>query len=144
MKCACIHLSDLPDEILLIIFKKLTNNEVLYSLIGVNKRLNKIVYDSIFTSTVTLTRCLSNDVIYPLPWPILNRFCLQILPEIHHKIKWLNIESSSVERVLLSTNYPNLSGLGLYNLDIEKTKQIFTGKIFYLNCHKSSARMKNV
>jgi hypothetical protein len=144
MKCACIHLNDLPDEILLIIFKKLTNTEVLYSLMGVNKRLNKIVYDSIFTSSVTLISCWSNDFLSPLPWPVLDRFCLQILPSIHHKIKWLNIESSSIERVLLSTNYPNLSGLGLYNLDLGKTKQLFTGKIFYLNCHKSCPNEKCV
>jgi hypothetical protein len=137
MKCACIHLSDLPDEILLIIFKKLTNAEVLYSLIGVNQRLNKIVYDSIFTSSVSLIRCLSNDFIYPLPWPILDRFCLQILPKIHQKIEWLSIESSSIERVLLSTNYPNLSGLGLYNFDKEQTTQLFAGRIFYFNYHKS-------
>jgi len=144
MKCACIHLSDLPDEILLIIFKKLTNAEVLYSLIGVNQRLNKIVYDSIFTSSVSLIRCLSNDFIYPLPWPILDRFCLQILPKIHQKIEWLNIESSSIERVLLSTNYPNLSGLGLYNLDIEKTKQLFTGKRYDLSYNHSLAHMESL
>ena len=142
MKYSSIQLNDLPDEILLIILKKLTNVEVLYSLIGVNKRFNKIVHDSIFTSNLTLIRRLSNDSIDPLPYPILDRFCLQILPEIHHKIKWLNIESSSMERILLSTNYPNLYGLGLYNIDIEKTKQLFTGKIFYLNCHKSCPNEK--
>ncbi|CAF3807757.1 unnamed protein product [Rotaria magnacalcarata] len=128
MKCECIHLSDLPDEILLIILKKLTNTEVLYSLIGVNKRLNKLVYDSNFTSRVTLIKYSSNDTIHPLPWQILDRFCLQILPEIHHKIEWVDIESSSIEHVLLSRNYPNLSGLGLYNLGIEEIKQLFTDK----------------
>lgn len=133
MKYACIYLSDLPNEILLIIFKNLTNAEVLYSLMGVNKRLNKIVSDSIFTSNVTLIRRLSNDFIYPLSWQILDRFCFEILPQIYHKIKWLNMESSSIERILLSTNYPNLSGLGLYNLDIERAKHLFTGKIVYFN-----------
>jgi len=136
MNCSCIHLSDLPDEILLIIFNKLSNVEVLYSLIGVNKRINKIVYDSIFTSRITLIRRSSNDFIYPLPEPILHRFYLQILPEIRHQIKWFDIDSSSIER-LLSTNYPNLSGLGLYNFDKEKTTQLIAGRIFYFNCHKS-------
>lgn len=132
MKYGYIHLNDLPDEILLIIFKKLSNVDVLYSLIGVNKRLNKIVSDSIFTNSITLIRCLSNDFIYPLPSPILERFCLQILPSINHKIKWLNIQVSCIERVLLCTDYPNLFGLGLYNFDLEKLKQLFNGKIFYL------------
>jgi hypothetical protein len=83
----------LPDEILLIILKELFNVEVLYSLIDVNHRLNKIAHDSIF-----------------------------------HKIKWLNLESSSMERILLTTNYPNLYGLGLYNISIENALPLFIGK----------------
>ena len=117
MEHSSVELNDLPDEILMIILKKLSNVEVLYSLIGVNKRLNTIVHDSIFTNCLTLMRCFSDDSIYPLPDPILDRFCLQILPEIHHKIKWLNLESSSMKRILLATNYPNLYGLGLYDID---------------------------
>jgi hypothetical protein len=49
MEYSCIQLNDLPDEILMIILKKLNNLEILYSLIGVNKRSNKIVHDTIFT-----------------------------------------------------------------------------------------------
>ncbi|CAF5080603.1 unnamed protein product, partial [Rotaria sp. Silwood1] len=55
-----------------------------------------------------------NDYIYRLPDPILNQFCSHILSKIHHKIKWLILESLSMARILLSTNYPNLNGLGLY------------------------------
>jgi hypothetical protein len=40
MKRSLVQLNDLPDEILMIILKKLDNDQVLYSLIGVNKRLN--------------------------------------------------------------------------------------------------------
>ncbi|CAF4574058.1 unnamed protein product [Rotaria sp. Silwood2] len=61
------------------------------------------------------------------PDPILDRFCLQILPEIHHKIKWLNLESSSIERILV-TNYPNLYGLGLYDVEIETALSLFMDK----------------
>ncbi|CAF3157833.1 unnamed protein product [Rotaria sp. Silwood2] len=57
---------------------------------------------------------------------ILDRFCLQILPSIHHKIKWLNVESSSMEPILLSTNYPNLYGLGIYHIEKETASRIFT------------------
>jgi hypothetical protein len=38
MEYSRIQLNDLPDEILMIIFKKLANADVLYSLSGVNKR----------------------------------------------------------------------------------------------------------
>ncbi|CAF1287143.1 unnamed protein product [Rotaria sordida] len=54
-----MKLNDLPDEILLIL-KKFDNTEVLYSFIGVNKRFNKLVHDSIFTNHLTMTRCSSN------------------------------------------------------------------------------------
>jgi hypothetical protein len=129
MEYCFTQLNDLPDEILVIILKKLFNVEVLYSLIGVNHRLNRIAHDSIFTSHLTLMRYLSDDSIDPLSAPMLDRFRLEILPEIHDKIEWLNLESSSIERILLATHYPNLCGFGLYNINIEQAQSLFVGKI---------------
>jgi hypothetical protein len=130
MECSSIQLNDLPDEILLIIFQKLGNMAVLYSLIDVNKRLNKIVRDSIFANHLTLLISASNGFIYPLLDPILDRFCFHILPKIHQKIKWLGLESLSMDRILRATNYPNLWGLGLFNISGEVVIQLSTGKIF--------------
>ena len=76
MKYSCVQLDDLPDEILLFILKKLSNVEILYSLLGVNKRLNKIIYDSIFMNHLTLLISLMNYYFCPLSNPILDRFCL--------------------------------------------------------------------
>jgi len=132
---SCLQLNDLSDEILLIIFKKLNNVALLYSLFDVNKRLNEILHDRFFTSHLNLLKFCSTDSNYRLPEPILDRFCLEILPKIHRKIGWLNLESSSMERILLSTNYPLLYRLGLYNLEIEKAKQLFTGKILHFDYH---------
>ncbi|CAF4898214.1 unnamed protein product [Rotaria sp. Silwood1] len=126
MENSFIQLTDLPDEILMNILKQISHVDVLYSLIGVNKRLNNIAHDRIFTSYLNLMISCSHGNIYPLPNPILDRFCFQILPEIHDNIQWLNLESSSMERILLSTNYPNLYRLDLYDLDIEKAKDFFT------------------
>ncbi len=56
MEYSSIQLNDLSNEILMIILKKLHNTEVLYSLVVVNKRLNTIVYDSIFTCYLTLMK----------------------------------------------------------------------------------------
>ncbi|CAF3538070.1 unnamed protein product [Rotaria sordida] len=123
-----IKLDDLPDEILIIILKKLSNVEVLYSLIGINKRLNRIGCDSVFTSNLTLY--FLDKYIHSLSDSMVNRFCSQILPEIDHKIKWLNLESKFMERILLAGNYPNLYGLGLYGIDVEKAISLFTE---YLN-----------
>ncbi|CAF3039770.1 unnamed protein product [Rotaria sp. Silwood2] len=122
---SCIQLDDLPDEILMIIFQKLNHLDVLLSLTHVNKRLNKIAHDQNFTSHVTLYECLSNNKIRRLPDQIVDRF-FEILPSIHHKIKWLDLETIYMERILLATNYPNLYGLGLYGIDIKKSISIFT------------------
>ncbi|CAF3012432.1 unnamed protein product [Rotaria sp. Silwood2] len=87
MEYSYIQLNDLPDEILMIIFKKLANVEVLYSLSGVNKRLNKIVHDSIFTNDLSFLMSTSNGLVYSLSDLILDRFCSYILPKIHQKIQ---------------------------------------------------------
>ncbi len=60
---------------------------------------------------------------------MLDRFCFQILPSIHHKIKWIDLEVSSMKRIL-SANYPILFGLGIYNIEKETDLDLFTGKIF--------------
>ncbi|CAF1211488.1 unnamed protein product [Rotaria sordida] len=120
-----VTLNDLPDEILLIIFTKLKNVSLLYSLVGVNKRLNTIVRDPIFTSHLTFMRCLLDDSIYPLPDSTLDRFCSQILPVIHCQIKWLDLESSSMKRILRAVNYPNIYGLGLFDIDLETAQFLF-------------------
>jgi hypothetical protein len=63
MESSCVQLNDLPDEIILILFKKLNNVLLLYSLLSVNKRLNKVLYDNIFTNTMTLFEYFSFDYI---------------------------------------------------------------------------------
>ncbi|CAF3390440.1 unnamed protein product [Rotaria sp. Silwood2] len=84
MEYSSVGLNDLPDEILMIIFKKMSTLEVLYSLQGVNQRLSKIVHDSIFTSSLTFVKWLSRNFIDLFCRNmILDRFRLQILPEIH-------------------------------------------------------------
>ncbi|CAF1252596.1 unnamed protein product [Rotaria magnacalcarata] len=55
-----------------------------------------------------------------------HRFCSQILPQIHHKIQWLHLELLTMNAILLSANYPNLYGLGLYGLKMQKVTYLFT------------------
>ncbi|CAF2962968.1 unnamed protein product [Rotaria sp. Silwood2] len=80
---------------------------------GVNRQFSKILRHPMFTSRLTLLRCLWNGFIFPLSRIVLDRFCLQILLEIHHRIQWLDLESLSMERILFAADYPNLRGLGL-------------------------------
>jgi hypothetical protein len=124
-----IELIGLPDELLVTIFNKLNNVQLLYTLMGINTELDRILSDSIFTRYLVLLRNLSNNRVHPLFDTVLDRFCLQILPQIHYKINFLTLEISSVERILLAADYPNLYGLGLYNVDEESAKRFFTGKI---------------
>jgi hypothetical protein len=54
MEHSITQLMDLPDEIIMIILKKLDNVEVLYSLMDINSRLNLILHDSSFTNKIIL------------------------------------------------------------------------------------------
>jgi len=128
MEDSCIQLEDIPDEILLIIFENLDNYHVLYSFMGLNQRLDRILSDRIFTRNLTLIKSIDNSS-YRVTDTILDRFCLEILPQINDKIERLNIESSFIDRIL-STNYPNLNTLNLYDFAPEKA-EIFSSKIFF-------------
>jgi len=143
MNPSCIQLSDLPNEILMIILKNLSNIEVLYSLSGANKRLNEIVHDAFFTKHLSLLKIVPSHLVnllpvlqnlmYPLRDSMLDRFCSEILPEISDKIQWLNLESFSMKRILLATRYPNLFGLGLYNITRERAIHLLSGNLFDYN-----------
>ncbi|CAF5094890.1 unnamed protein product [Rotaria magnacalcarata] len=134
MKHSTIQLDDLPDEILMMIFKNMCQVDVLYSLIDVNQRLTTIVHDPIFTNHVTLLNHLSDGSICSLTDSMLDQFCSQILPKMNHKIKCLHLESSSMERILLAANYPSLDGLSLCNITLKTIIQYFLGEISYFNC----------
>ncbi|CAF1432737.1 unnamed protein product [Rotaria sordida] len=137
MEYLSVHLNDLSDKILIYILKKLSNIDVLYSLFGVNKRLNKIVCNSIFTNHLTLLKSSLNYCVLSLSDRILDRFCVQILPEIHNKIKWLDLEPFSMERILLAVNYPNLYGFGLYNIQEEKAIYLFNDESLFTRMFKN-------
>jgi hypothetical protein len=131
MQHLVIQLDDLPDEILIHIFKKLRNVDVLYSLMGVNQRLNRIVHDTIFTRDLCLLEYLpDNKTSSALSNPILDRFCSKILPEIGHRIETLYLERTSMERILHAAIYPNLNNLSLCHIDSEAATSLFDGKIF--------------
>jgi hypothetical protein len=131
MKGSSAMLDDLPDEILLLILKNLDNIEVLYLFFDFNQRFNKLVHDSIFINLLTMIRYLPDKSYDRLDDQIVRKFSSQILPSIHHGIEWLDVESSSMENILLCTNYPNLCGLGLYNIEKNIALRIFTGKCFF-------------
>ncbi|CAF2155258.1 unnamed protein product [Rotaria magnacalcarata] len=138
MKDLLTQLNDLPDEILINIFKKLYNDEVLYSLMDVNKRISKIVQDTIFTRDLYLREYFPvDDSTFPLSNPILDRFCTQILPEIGHKIETLYLKGTWIERVFHATNYPNLINLGLCDIHFKLAMSLFCDKIPFPHVYKN-------
>jgi hypothetical protein len=124
----CVQLTDLPDEILVVILKKLKNVEVLYSSIGVNIRLDQVAIDPIFTEHLSLITRSSNGFINSLDDSMLDRFCTEILPRIHCKIKWLTLKLSYIERLFRTLDYPNLISLSLYNVESKTVIRLFAGK----------------
>jgi hypothetical protein len=95
------------------------NDEVLYSLMGVNQRLNRIVREKIFTRDLCLLRHCSCDD------STLDRYCSQILPDIGHQIECLFLQGTSIEHALQATNYPNLKSLGLRDVDYNMFISLF-------------------
>jgi hypothetical protein len=114
-----MHLLDLPDELLLAIFNKLESADVLWSIMDVNKRLDKISCDRQFTTQVIdLTRT-----------SMLDQFCSYILPRIRHDVTWLATQTVNIERVLLAAKYPNLTSLKLFYFSESDIDKYFEGKL---------------
>ncbi|CAF1473281.1 unnamed protein product [Adineta steineri] len=129
MEYSNVGLNDLPDEILLIILKKLNNFDIHYSLQGVNQRLTQFIQDSIFTKDLYFTEKSSNKFIDRLSDEMTHdRFCLQVLPSIHDKIEFLALESSSMKSVLHASHYDNLHYLALYNVDDESFRSLLADR----------------
>ncbi|CAF4777972.1 unnamed protein product, partial [Rotaria sp. Silwood2] len=91
----------------------------------INIRFDKILNDPIFTEHLTLMKRSSNGTINLLDDSILERFCSEILPKIHYKIKWLDLEPLCMERILVAADCPNLYGLSLFNIERRTILRLF-------------------
>jgi len=129
MNQSSVTLLDLPTEILHIIFKKLDNMDVLYSLLGVdNQRLDTMVLDKTFTKSLNFVLRTTTDDLMPIIGSMLDRFCIDILPKIDYNVKSLTLHSEFMESILLAAYFPNLSELRLYNVNKNTISRYFTSK----------------
>jgi hypothetical protein len=126
MNDSVLSILDLPDEILLIIFKKLSNIDVLYSLMGIHEKLDNVVCGNDFTRVVDLLMISSYEADDSRPEAIPDRFLTQILPRIHDHVEHLTIDTCFFERVFHTGNYPNLRKL---NLELHMVSNIFDGML---------------
>ncbi|CAF3654362.1 unnamed protein product [Rotaria socialis] len=114
-----IHLLDLPNEILLIILRKLNNIDVLYSLVDINNGpLDILAQGKMFTNTLNFT--YTDDI------SLIDRYCINILPRINHNIKCFILEPVLLERILLAAVYPNLTEFKLFNFEQQIVSKYFT------------------
>jgi hypothetical protein len=112
-----ICLLDLSNEILFTILKKLDNMNVLYSLIGISiERLDLLAKDKIFTNTLNFVLTDVDDVC-SIPDPILNRFCNDILPQIHCNVRCLTFAG----------DFPNLTQLKMFKFNRDFVLRYFIG-----------------
>jgi hypothetical protein len=122
-----IRLLDLPNEILLIILKKLDSINVLYSFIDIGvERLELLAQDKIFTNTINLTSTDSGHIC-SVNNSILDRFCIDILPQIQCSIRYLIVEATAMERLALTDDYPNLTKLKIFQFNKVVVSHYFTG-----------------
>ncbi len=79
-----LNILDLPDEVLLIILKKLNTIDLLHSLVDVNRRFDRLVLDSLYILDLDMTDIMTINSLYDQ-----TSIDPQILPRICEKILYL-------------------------------------------------------
>jgi hypothetical protein len=125
------NIIDLPDEILLIIFKELNTIDVFYSFGNVNRRFNRLVLDSLYIRHLEITT-LRNikseyDQISSIDTQILSEICVKFVPRIHHQVHKLTVQQDSMQQILHAANYFQLYSLSFINFHEEILYQYFNG-----------------
>lgn len=135
-----MNILDLPNEILLIIFEKLKTVDILYSLVDVHHRFNKIVFDLIDMRDVNFVRTMDmysfHDCNYSIDTKIISTLCHQILFRIADKIRQLTIEHNSMDQILSCCTYPQLDTLTLVNCDEDKLYEDLQSTTFVFSLMK--------
>ena len=132
-----ISLNDFPDELLLMIFQKLANIDVLYSLFGVNQRFTRIVRDRIFVKHLTFVEQRGKDPHrYLTSTEMLHRLCSDVLSSIANQVHRFDLESSLIKEIFHAAHYPNLTSLALYDINEESARSLFIGKTSHVYAHR--------
>ncbi|CAF4179251.1 unnamed protein product [Adineta steineri] len=93
--------------------------DVLYSLLDIdNGRINILAQEITSTDNV---KFVSTDNI-----SIIDRFCIDILPRVNHNMKCFAFDAVFMERILLATDYPNLTKLTISHFQKEIVSNYFT------------------
>ncbi|CAF1476532.1 unnamed protein product [Rotaria sordida] len=103
-----------------------------------NEEFDILLQDNIFTNTLNLISrsSIDDNNISSIDDRIFDRFCIDILPKIHHNVKHLIIESMFMGRILLAGNYPNLTSLRLFNFGQHIALNYFTDESIFQHIFK--------
>ncbi|CAF5007940.1 unnamed protein product, partial [Rotaria socialis] len=121
------NIFDLSDELLLYIFNKLHTIELLYSLVNVNQRFDRLVLDPFYTHHLDLTVRPLRYYTSPVKTQIFDRIRTQVLPRIHQKLNKITVDPLSMECILGTIYYSELNSLSLVNFQSETLLQHLTG-----------------
>ncbi len=133
-----LNILDLPNEILLIIFNKLKQVDVLYSLVDVTQRFDRLVLDPLYIRNLDMTSMTMKsyyDPIYSIDHQVLSRICKNVLRRIHHQVNELIVEQYSMEHILHTINFPQLKLLSLVDFQEEVLLNSLIGKslVFFIS-----------
>jgi hypothetical protein len=131
-----LNILDLPDEILFIILNKLKMVDVFYSLVDVNRRFDRLVFDSLYIRHLDMTTVMNinsaHDQSSSIDTQVLSEICSKVLPRIDHQVHKLTVEQDSMKRILRAANYGQVYSLSLINFQEEILYQYLTGILFLL------------
>jgi hypothetical protein len=124
-----LNILDLPDEILFIIFQKLSMFDVLALLVDVNRRFRQLALDSLYIRDLDMASIMNinSRQTSSKDTQILSRICSNILPRIHTQVHKLTVEEHSMKQILHAANYPQLYSLSLLNFREETLYRYLTG-----------------
>ncbi|CAF4556981.1 unnamed protein product, partial [Rotaria magnacalcarata] len=121
-----IHLLDPPNEMFRIIFNKLNATDMLYSLVNVNQRFDRVVLDPLnvqYLDFVTKPFNMRNLSIHA---QILQKVRENILPRIKDKVKKLTVDPISMKFILGIVRYSQLYSLSLIDYKPKILLQYFS------------------
>ncbi|CAF2122620.1 unnamed protein product [Rotaria magnacalcarata] len=125
-----LNILNLPNEILLFIFNKLKTIDALYSLVDVNERFDRLIFDSLHIRNLDTTSMVLKSYYnrnFSIDKNVLLRISEKILPRIYHQLNELIVEQYSMEHILFAFNYPQLYSLSLVNFQEEMLFECLTG-----------------
>ncbi|CAF1458475.1 unnamed protein product [Rotaria sordida] len=125
-----LNILDLPNEMLINIFNRLYIVDILYSLVNINERFDRLVIDPLYIHHLDMTIELPFDEIISIYNKVFPRIYENILPRIHNQVNKLTVDSYSIKSIL-TVNYPQLYSLSLVNFQEEILFQYSKDILFF-------------